>query len=142
MGYLFILSGYILALVAFVFMMKNYKTANWLWLGMLVVGLFTGVAPFVAIAYLATMGREGKSRGDKFLSPTAPTKVRYYPDGSYIAYQAEDTKSAPSAAKLAFRIVGGIIAGATIAFGLLIVGVILLFTLAPSVACGGSSKCY
>jgi hypothetical protein len=42
-----------------------------------------------------------------------------------------------------FRVIGGVVAGAAMAFGLLIVAVIVLFMMAPSIACGGSSKgCY
>lgn len=127
--------GYILIPVALIVMFKNYQTVNWLWLGFLIISVFIGVAPFVAIAYLVTAYMAHNK-------PKAANNVTYHPDGSYTVYKAEETKAAPSPGRMAFRIIGGILAGASIAFGLLIVGVILLFTLAPSVACGGSSKCY
>jgi hypothetical protein len=128
--------GYILVPIAFALMLKDYKSTNWLWLGFLIASSFIGVAPFVALAYLIT------NYSSKQKAPQQASSVRYSADGSYTVYTTEDVKTAPSPGKLAFRIVGGVIAGLAMAFGLLIVGVILLFTLAPSVACGGSSKCY
>lgn len=137
---MFLLFGYVLVPVAFVMMVKNYETINWLWLAFLVLSLFIGIAPFVAIAYLVTATETNKN--NKSSAPAINEAVTYRSDGSYIVYKAEDTSTALSPGKMAFRVIGGVIAGATIAFGLLFVGVILLFTLAPSVACGGSSKCY
>lgn len=134
MSPIYILS-YILVPIAFVMMLKNYQTTNWLWLGFLLISLPIGVGPFIALAYLfasATGYQKDVSKS---------SKITYNADGSYTVYKAEDTKAAPSAGRLAFRIVGGLIAGATMAVGLIIVGAILLFTLAPSIACGGSSKC-
>jgi hypothetical protein len=132
-----LLISYILVPIAFVLMLKDYKTVNWIWLGFLVAGIFIGVAPFIALAYLIT------NYVSKQKTPQqASNSVTYNADGSYTVYKTDAVLTAPSPGKLAFRIVGGIIAGLAMAFGLLIVGVILLFTLAPSVACGGSSKCY
>lgn len=121
-------------------MMRNYQHTNWIWLGLLVASIFIGIAPFVAAAYLfVTLSSSKKPKTSTRTKTT--TATTYNADGSYTVYKTEDTNVAPSAGQIAFRIVGGLIAGATLAFGLLIVGVILLFTLAPSVACGGSSKC-
>jgi hypothetical protein len=129
-----LLLSYVLVPIAFVLMMKNYQATNWLWLGFLTVSVFIGIAPFVALAYLVTafvLDKNNPKQG------SSASTVTYHPDGSYTVYKVEDTKTAPSAGKLAFRIVGGLIAGAAICFGLLIVGLMLLVT----VSCGGNSKC-
>ena len=136
-----VLLSYILVPIAFIFMIKDYKHSNWIWLPMMLGGLFLGIGPYIALAYLAMSYK--KQTPEKADASGLQTKsaITYHPDGSYTVYQVADTKNAPSAAKIAFRVVGGIIAGASIAVGLLFVGIILLFTLAPSIACGGSSKC-
>jgi phage shock protein PspC (stress-responsive transcriptional regulator) len=129
--------GYILAIVAFIMMMKNYRSTNWLWLGFLVASLFFGVALFVSLAYFITALTTNNSSG----RPKNGTVV-YSPDGSYTVYNANQAQG-PSPGRVAFRVVGGVIAGVAVSFGLLIVGIILLFTMAPDVACGGNSKgCY
>lgn len=139
MAYYFL--GYALVPVAFVIMVREYRTTNWIWLGLLIGSLFLGIAPFMAIAYLGTAYFQSRKVPTNS-SAQAGSSVTYHPDGSYTVYKAVDPVTAPSPGRLAFRIIGGIIAGASMAFGLLVIGVILLFTLAPSVACGGSSKCY
>jgi hypothetical protein len=115
-----LLLGYILVPIAFVVMLKNYKKSNWAWLGILIVSIFLGVAPFVAAGYLASylfMNKQGSSSNNS---------VTYRPDGSYTVYNPTDTKTAPSTGKTAFKIIGGILAGLAITFGLLIVGVFIL----------------
>jgi hypothetical protein len=127
---------YLLVPVAFIVMIKNNKSTNRMWFALIIASLFIGIAPFVAAAYLFTAFKSSNE------SNGTTSKIAYNADGSYTLYKVEDTNGAPSPGKTAFRIIGGLVAGLTIAFGLLFVGVILLFTLAPSVACGGSSKCY
>jgi hypothetical protein len=127
--------SYLLVPVAFIFMMKNYNSTNWIWLGILIASIFLGVAPFVAGGYLVTTLFFNKK------SAVANSSVTYKPDGSYTVYAPNDSKSAPSAGKIAFRIVGGIIGGLAIAFGLLIVGILIwISTLPPSTYNGGGSK--
>jgi hypothetical protein len=123
---------YILVPIAFIVMLKNYRTTNWMWLGFLLLGLPLGIAPYVAVAYLVSSLLLGKNKGK-----STETKATYYPDGSYIIYKAEDTQSAPSAGKVAFRIIGGLVAGAALCFGLFIIGIMIFV----SVSCGGNSKC-
>ena len=130
-----IIITYVFIPIALIVMFKKYRSTNWLWLGFLIISVFIGIAGFVALAYLVTAALTHSESG------VANQKVSYKPDGSYVVYQVADTMTAPSPGRTAFRIVGGILAGASIAFGLLFVGIILLFTLAPSVLCGGSSKC-
>jgi phage shock protein PspC (stress-responsive transcriptional regulator) len=114
-----LLLAYILVPIAIVVMFKNYKKSNWAWLGILIVSIFLGIAPYVAAAYLATyLFTNKKSKSN--------SGVTYSPDGSYTVYNPTDTKSAPSTGKTAFKIIGGILAGLAVTFGLLIVGVIIL----------------
>lgn len=129
---------YLLVPVAFLLMLKDYKKDSWIWLGMLVASGFLGIAQFVALVYIAVNFRKKHEQSD---DKTERQQVIYRPDGSYVTYTPESTKDSPSAGKVAFRIIGGIIAGGALVFGLLFIGIILLFTLAPSIACGGSSKC-
>jgi hypothetical protein len=115
-----LLLGYILVPIAFVVMLKNYKQSNWIWLGILIISIFLGVAPFVAAGYLVSylfLNKKGNGGSNS---------VSYSPDGSYTVYNPADTKAAPSTGKTAFKIIGGILAGLAITFGLLIVGVIIL----------------
>lgn len=122
--------GYLLVPIALIYMVRNYKSTNWLWAGFLVASVFIGIAPFVAIAYLITLflsSRSTKRKGDA----NAKVVKSYNTDGSYVVYDASSVKSAPSTGRVAFKMIGGIVAGITIAFGLLIVGIILLFTLFP-----------
>lgn len=140
-----LLIGFLLVLMAFALMLKDYghnttsqqNQSNRIWLYFLVISVFIGIAPFVALAYLATRHLSKNETSQQRFS-----SVTYNADGTYTVYKTDEVKAAPSPGKLAFRIVGGVIAGLVMAFGLLIVGVLLLVTLAPSVACGGSSKCY
>ena len=113
-----LLVSYILVPVAIGFMLKSQKQSDLIWFGILGVSFFLGVAPFVAIGYLATYLSSNKGNNS--------SGITYYPDGSYTIYNSADTKNAPSAAKTAFKIIGGILAGLAITFGLLIVGVIIL----------------
>lgn len=131
-----LLASYILVPVAFVVMMINYRPTNWLWLSFLIVSIFVGVAPFLALAYLATVYVLDKDSPKA--KPKESTKaITYHPDGSYTVYKSEDAKASASPMKIAFRVVGGIIAGVAICFGLLIVGLLLLV----SASCAGDSKC-
>jgi heme/copper-type cytochrome/quinol oxidase subunit 2 len=129
--------GYFLIPIALVVMFTAYRPVNWIWFCLLMISLFIGVAPFVAIVYLLVYFRSRKKQGD---TSDANSRVTYHPDGSYTVYKAANTSSAPSAGKMAFRIVGGILAAASVLFGLLIVAFIIFVVLAPSSACGGSSK--
>jgi hypothetical protein len=126
-----LLLSYILVPIAFFVMLVNYRTTNWLWLGFLVLSTLIGVAPYMALAYLVSVFVLDKSK-----KPTTKTTT-YHPDGSYTVYKSEDTKSAPSPGKIAFRIIGGLIAGAAVCFGIYLIGIMLLV----SVSCAGSSKC-
>lgn len=131
---LFFLS-YLLVPVAFILMLKNYSKTNWIWLAILIVSIFLGVAPFIAGAYLVTslfLSKKGSS---------APKPITFQLDGSYTAYAPTDPKTAPSAGKTAFRVVGGIIGGLAIAFGLLIVGILIwISSMPPPTVSGGGSK--
>ena len=118
---------YIFVIVALINMFKNYNKLNWAWLAIMIVGLFFGVAPFIAIAYLIVFNRKNKNN----LASTNK-KVVYSQDGSYTVYKPEDTAQAPSNARVAFKVLIGIIFAAMISFGLLIVGVIILFATKPS----------
>ncbi len=127
--------SYIMVPIAFIVMMKNYRTTNWLWLGFLLASLLMGIAPFVALAYLlVTAYQNGKG---PIIQPAAG--VTYHTDGSYTMYKPTPAQAAPSPGKTAFKVVGGVIAGAAIAFGLLIIGFIILisYTIAT---CPPSSK--
>ncbi len=118
-------------------MMKNYDKNNWLWLGLIAIGFLIGIAPLVAIAYL--INAVWLEHKDAKQAPNGDS-VTYHPDGSYTVYNMESTKSAPSPAKLAFRIVGGLIIGCVVAYGLFIVGIVVLFILtAPAFNSGSSS---
>jgi hypothetical protein len=131
---LFFLS-YLLVPVAFVLMMKNYSTTNWIWLTILIVSIFLGVAPFVAGAYLVTslsLNKKGSS---------VPKPITFKSDGSYTVYPPIDPKSVPSTGKTAFRVIGGIIGGLAIAFGLFIVGILIwISSMPPPTVSGGGSK--
>jgi phage shock protein PspC (stress-responsive transcriptional regulator) len=124
--------------IALALMIKYYRTTNWLWLGFILFGLFMGVAPFIAAAYIfVTLTNVDDPK------PSKITKVAYKPDGTYTLYEVEDTGANYQVSHTVFRVIGGVVAGAAMAFGLLIVAVIVLFMMAPSIACGGSSKgCY
>ncbi len=124
--------GYLLIPVALVVMIMRYRRDNWFWLALLVASLFVGVAPFVAIAYLVTA-----AWGDKEPRKRSTTSVTYYPDGSYTVYEANSPKTPRSPAKFAFQLVGGIVAGAVICFGLFVVGSLVFL----AIACSGNSKC-
>ena len=129
--------AYLLVPIAYAVWLKNYQTSRMLWLILLSASIFLGISPLVAAVYLFVVYKESRNP-----QKTAKGTVAYGPDGSYTVYKVEDTMNAPSAGRTAFKIIGGLIAGLALSFGLLIVGMILLFTLAPSIACGGSSKCY
>jgi hypothetical protein len=135
----FLLTSYILVPIALAVMFRNYKPTNWLWAGFLIVSIFCGIAPFVAIAYLITFFFSTKPF-DKNNKNTRVKGVTYHPDGSYTVYSSQATKSAPSTGKVAFRVIGGILAGLTMAFGLLLVGIVLLITIFPNLLCPGNSK--
>lgn len=127
--------SYLLVPVAFIHLMKNYQSTNWIWLGVLIASLFIGVAPFVAGACLVT------SLFIRQKNSTTTNSVTYKPDGSYTVYAPIDAKSAPSAGKTAFRVIGGVIGGLAIAFGLLIVGILIWISTMPSPTFnGGGSK--
>jgi vacuolar-type H+-ATPase subunit I/STV1 len=130
---------YLLIPVALFLTIKRHQQTDLIWLGFLIIGIFTGLAPFVAAAYLAV---SSKASYNKQLAASRTSTVKYNADGTYTVYAASETENAVSPTKVAFRIIGGIIGGIVICFGLFVVGIVLLFTLAPSVACGGSSKCY
>ncbi len=131
---------YLLVPIALIAMFTNYEQINWLWLLFMVIGFFMGIAPFVAGAYLFVSMRRGYK--PKPSASLGQDHVEYHNDGSYTVYPAATPQEAYEPGRVAFRVIGGLLAGISIAGGLLFVGVILLFTLLPSVACGGSSKCY
>lgn len=133
-------AGYLLLPVAFIVMMVKYNKTNWLWLPLLIASIFIGIAPFVALVYLGNvLYLEHKSArgGTQTSSGTATT---YHPDGSYTVYKADTTKNAPSPARLAFRIVGGLIAGGVVLYGLFIIGIIVLIALSSSPLNGGGGS--
>ena len=84
--------GYLLVPIALIYMVRNYKSTNWLWAGFLVASIFIGIAPFVAIAYLITLflsSRSTKRKGDA----NAKVVKSYNTDGSYVVYDASSVKS-------------------------------------------------
>jgi hypothetical protein len=118
-----LLISYILVPIALVLMFKNYKTMNWLWLAFLIGSIFIGVAPFVALAYLVTAYiTRNKSKQSSTVSNSS---VTYNPDGSYTVYKSEDTKKASSPGKVAFKVVGGVLAGLCVVGGMLFIGLII-----------------
>lgn len=116
---------YVFVVWALIRLFRNYDKQNWVWLAIMFVGLLFGVAPFIAIAYLLVT--RNKSR----ISATTNNGVVYNTDGSYAVYKAEDTSKAPSAGRVAFKILLSVIFAAMIACGLLIVGVFILIATAP-----------
>ena len=131
----YIVWGYIFVPIVLVLLFKNYRPTNWIWLVLLFVGFFMGIAPYIAIGYLISYflieKTEEKHENNK------GTVTRYYPDGSYIMYRPDDTPANDSTGKLLFRIFGGLMAGVLLCVGLYIVGIMLFVT----VSCGGNSKC-
>ncbi len=115
------LASYVLVIFALVLIFKKYTgKSSMTWLGILIVGIFAGIGPLIAIAYLlaALRNRNGK------LEDSRP-KVIYKPDGNYTVYSdSEDTTSTTS--KKVTRLVGGILAGIAITAGLFVVGIIIL----------------
>jgi len=118
---------YVFVITALVNMFKNYNKQNWAWLAIMIIGIPLGVAPFIAIAYLIVFNRKNKNK----LASTNKGVV-YNQDGSYTVYKPEDTAQAPSTARVAFKVLIGIMFAAMISFGLLIVGFMILLASQPS----------
>ncbi len=124
--------GYVLIPVAFFFMLKNYQRQNWIWAVLLAASIFIGIGPFIALAYIATLCySQYKSHSNKQVD-----QVIYNRDGSYTVYKADSARSV-SPATAVFRIIGGVVAGIFIVYGLLFVGL----TIFISISCSGNSKC-
>jgi hypothetical protein len=118
---------YVFVITALVNMFKNYNKQNWAWLAIMIISIPLGVAPFIAIAYLIVFNRKNKNN----LASTNKGVV-YNQDGSYIVYKPEDTAQAPSTARVAFKVLIGIIFATMISYGLLLVGIIILIATKPS----------
>jgi hypothetical protein len=125
--------GYVLIPIAFVFMLKNYKTKDWIWAILLVPSVFIGIGPFIALAYLVTLCYNEYRRHS---NRPVVDRVVYNRDGSYTVYKADSVKSV-SPAQSVFKIIGWVIAGIFIVYGLLFVGLMIFM----SIACSGNSKC-
>lgn len=116
--------GYILIPVVFFLLLKFYRPINWLWLSLLVAGVFLNIAPLICIVYLLYFYYV---RTHTIKAPAGVNAISYHNDGSYTVYKVEAADKAPSTGKVAFRVVGAILAGLCIMFGLLIVGLFIAF---------------
>ena len=110
---------YITIPVAFVLLLApgNYRPTNWIWLVILIISLFLGIGPYIAIAYIIYALSTRKTIKN--------SSVEYGPDGSYTKYGPGYTKSPPKTGEVALKVFGGILAGVCVAFGLLVIGIFI-----------------